>query len=198
MLTRIKRRGFVKAMLAAPAAPVLLAQQPPGRPNSPADELPKLEVTPADQAGDPVRHFFNDEQFAAMRAVGNLLMPAMNGSPGALEAGAAEFLDFLLSESPADRQHLYRAGLDALNTQARGQFGKPFAALDSKQAGTLLAPLRQPWTYDPPADALGAFLVAAKQDVRSAVLNSREWNAAASSGGGRRQGGVGLYWNSFD
>ena len=99
-----------------------LPLQPPGRLNSPAEELPKLEVTSPDQAGEPVRRFFSDEQFAAMRALGNLLMPAMNGAPGAIEAGAAEFLDFLLSESPADRQHLYRAGLDALNAQARQQF----------------------------------------------------------------------------
>ena len=44
------------------------------------------------------------------------------------EAKAAEFLDFLLSQSPADRQALYRAGLDRLQADARNRSGAAFAA----------------------------------------------------------------------
>ena len=41
-------------------------------------------------------------------------------------------------------------------------------------------PLRAPWTYDAPADPLARFLAAAKQDVRTATVNSREYNAAGA------------------
>ena len=186
--------------MAAPAAPALLAQQvaaPSGPANRPPAEDPKIETVAADQAAEPVLHFFNAQQFAALKRLSGILMPPINTSPGAQDAGAAEFLDFLMSESPADRQQVYRAGLDALNAQARKQHGKQFADVDAGQADALLAPLRQPWQYDPPADPLAHFLVTARQDVRTATMNSREWNAAGTASGGRRMGGTGLYWNTI-
>jgi hypothetical protein len=127
--------------------------------------------------------------------VSDILMPAASGasgSPGALAAGAPEFLDFLIGESGRDRQAVYRNGLDALNAQAKKQFAKAFAELETPQAETLLAPLKQPWTYDEPADPAARFLRAAKADVRTATVNSR---AAA---GGRRFAGSGLYWYPLD
>jgi hypothetical protein len=59
--------------------------------------------------------------------------------------------------------------------------------------------LRAPWTYEPPADPLARFLQAAKADVRTATVNSREFNmAGAAQGGGRRFGAQGLYWLPLD
>jgi hypothetical protein len=127
-------------------------------------------------------------------------MPANStpdGTPGALEAKAPEFLDFLLSQSAADRQQLYRNGLDGLNTQAKKRFNKLFADVDPGQADTLLAPLRDPWTYDTPPDPVAAMLRAAKDDVRRATANSREWSLAAVAGR-TRGGGGGLYWLPID
>jgi hypothetical protein len=57
--------------------------------------------------------------------------------------------------------------------------------------------LRQPWTYEPPADPLARFLREAKQDVRTATMNSREY-ASAGSSSGRRGGGLGQYWYPID
>ncbi len=142
-------------------------------------------------------HFFTPQQFAALRKLSDILMPAANGAPGALDAKAPEFLDFLIGHSPADRQNTYRAGLDALNAQANQRFKKPFAELDAADADAVLAPLREPWTYDPPADALARFLREAKQDVRTAAMNSREYSAHAPAAG-RRFGGNGLYWYPLD
>jgi hypothetical protein len=197
----MKRRRFFQTMVAAPAAAPRVGQQPPAAPPAPppaAAQDPKLEAATADQVADSVPHFFNPGQFAALRKLSGLLMPAMNGMPGALEARAPEFLDFLISESPADRQQVYKSGLDALNAQAAERYRKPFAELEAPQADTLLAPLRQPWTYVPPADPLAHFLVVAKADVRAATVNSREYNTAGASAGGRRMGGIGLYWYPID
>jgi hypothetical protein len=142
--------------------------------------------------------FFTPDQFSALRKVSDMLMPAMNGGVGALDAKAPEFLDFLIGESPSDRQQVYLKGLDALNAQSKKRFNKVFADLDATQADSFLASLRQPWTFDEPADPIASFLRAAKQDVRTATVNSREYGSAASSGGGRRFSAAGLYWYPLD
>ncbi len=196
----MKRRRFIQTLAATPAValPVtteLQAQQ--GAPARPAEDTPKLETAVPDVAAEPVPRFFNAPQFAALRKLCDILAPPLNGLPGALEAEAPEFLDFLLGQSPADRQQLYRAGLDALNAQALRQFKKTFAAVGEAQAATLLAPLRAAWTYEPPADPFARFLREAKQDVRTATQNSRAY-ATAGSSGGRRGGGMGQYWYPLD
>lgn len=201
----MRRRGFVKALAAVPAAPLLLAQQPAPAPAnrvtpvpSPVDELPVLTPSVPDAAAEMMPRFFSPARLSALRKVSDLLMPAMNGAAGALDAKAPEFLDFLIGQSPADRQRVYQAGLDALNQQAMTRFSKPFADLDATQADVFLASLRQPWTFDDPADPIAAFLRVAKQDIRTATVNSREYSAAAPTGGGRRFSGGGLYWYPLD
>ena len=188
----MKRRRFFQTLAAAPAATALVGQPAPPPPAS--TEEPKLETVTPDQVADGVARFFSPEQFAALRKLSNLLMPLVNGMPGALEAKPPEFLDFLISESPAERQQLYRSGLDALNAQSVQRYHKPFAELAAAQPDPILAPLQQPWTYHPPTDPLAHFLTAVKADIRTATMNSREYNTAAASGGGRRMGGTGLYW----
>jgi hypothetical protein len=200
----MKRRRFIQALAAAPAAPALIAQTAPapsvakGIPNA-SNDAPLLYAAP-DTAAEPVLHFFTAPQLAALRRLSDLLMPAgsgPNGAPGALDAKAPEFLDFLLGQASPDRQQLYHLGLDALNALARRRFAKSFSGVDAAQADILLAPLREPWTYDAPADPVAAMLRAAKDDVRRATTNSREWNVAAAAGR-TRGGGAGLYWLPLD
>lgn len=195
----MKRRRFMQTIAAAPALAVpaatpALAQAPAQRP---APEASKLDMSAADAAADMTPRFFTAPQLAALRKLSDILMPPLNNLPGALDANAAEFLDFLIGQSPADRKQLYRNGLDTLNAQAVKQFKKPFAEIDVAQANTLLAPLKQPWTYEPPSDPFARFLREAKQDVRNATMNSREYTTAGSAGG-RRGGGMGQYWYPLD
>jgi hypothetical protein len=196
----MKRRRFIQTLAATPAValPVtaeLQAQQ--GAPARPTEDAPKLEIASPDVAAEGVPRYFSAPQFAALRKLSDILMPPLNGLPGALDAEAPEFLDFLISKSPANRQQLYKAGLDALNAQAQRQFKKAFADVDEAQAATLLALLRQPWTYEPPTDPLARFLREAKADVRTATQNSRAYVTAGSTGG-RRGGGMGQYWYPLD
>ncbi len=196
----MKRRHFVRALVAAPVAPALVAQQPsglstpPARP--PAEEAPKLEVATADQASEGVPRFFTTAQFSALRRLCDTLMPPADGVPGSLAVGVPEFLDFLMSESPLEKQQVYRAGLDALNSAARKKYSKAFADVDASQVDALLASLHASWTYEEPADPLARFLREAKIEVRTATLNSREYSSVASTG--RRGGNNGLYWYPLD
>ena len=144
---------------------------------------------------DPDQRFFNPAQFAALQRLSDLLMPPMRGNPGALDTGAPEFLDFLVGVSPADRQLLYRNGLDGLNAHAKKQFAKPFADLDNTQADAVIRPLlvAVPWYYDPPKDPLQHFLATAHDQIRTATRNSREYNT--SNG---RRGSGGTFWTPVD
>ncbi|MBZ2184051.1 MAG: gluconate 2-dehydrogenase subunit 3 family protein [Bryobacter sp.] len=189
----MKRRRFFQSALAAPAAGNLLAQQ-----SGPAgSELPKLEISPAEAVGEYTPRFFSAGQFASLARLAEVLMPGPEGGVGAPEAKAAEFLDFLLSQSLPERQQLYLKGLDALNAEARRKQHQSFATVSLEQANALLEPLRKPWSYEPPADLMTRFLQAAKADVRTATINSREFNAGQSAGS-RRPAGIGLYWKAIE
>jgi hypothetical protein len=214
----MKRRGFVKGLLvAAPALP-LVAQQPPAQTQTPAAPNPqppreppprsfgaleKLATVQVDVAADTTQRFFTADQFAALEKLGEVMVPPLAGKPGATQAGAAVFLDFLIKESPHDRQMLYRRGLDGLNASAHKQFGKTFASLDAGQADSILKPLLviRPWPEDMPEDLMQHFIAQAHQDLHTATANSREWATASTSTGGGRRGfnqAIGLYWNPID
>src|SRR5918911_5259844 len=113
----MKRRRILQALTTMPAAALLKAQQPmvPPKPSPAAvEEIPVIESTIPDIAGTTVPSFFSQTQLATLRRLSELIAPAMNGVPGATEARAPEFIDFLLRESPAERQEFYRTGLDEL------------------------------------------------------------------------------------
>jgi hypothetical protein len=213
----MKRRHFIRALTAAPAAPLLIAQQAPAPPAPAAAAAPaglrsragqavqQFVTASPDAAAAPAPSFFNAGQFAALRRLGSLLVPSRNGYPGASEAGAPEFLDFLIGVSPADSQQLYRNGLDALNAQANRQFRKSFADLDDTQADAVLRPLlvATAWEKEMPSDPVKHFIAQGRRDLQTATRNSREYSTATAAsgrrGGGRGfGGGAGLYWLPID
>jgi len=120
----------------------------------------------------------------------------MNGNPGALEAGAPEFLDFYTSVSAPDRQRLYKAGLDDLNAQAKSRFKKPFAELSKAEADSILKPLFKPRGPLQAFLDLGPFVNRAHQDIRTVTFNSPAWAATAAAAG--RRVGTPLYWQKVD
>jgi hypothetical protein len=132
----------------------------------------------------------------SLKKLGTMLVPSSPEIPGAAEAEAADFLDFLLAQSGAERQAIYKKGLELLDRQARARGSKGFAGVSGKEASELLEPLSRPWTSKP-ADPLELFLRAAKDDFWTATVNSREYAIALS---GRRRGasGTGLYWRAIE
>ena len=162
-------------------------------------EYPKLDTATAEVAAEPMVRFFNGAQMAALKRVADLLMPKTATAPGALEAQVPEFLDFWVGKSAVAVQTIYKTGLDALNKQATAKFKKPFADLDDSSAAAVIEPgMKVQWSYVPATDPLTHFLQEARRDIRNATVNSREFAAASSAGGGRRQGGMGQYWYPLD
>jgi hypothetical protein len=197
----MKRRRFVQALAVLPTASALAQQAPPagapvqggrgGGGGRFGGNIPKLEITPSNEVGQAAQRFFTPPQFSALRKLSDVLMPPMRGNPGALTAGAPEFLDFLIAVSPADRQRLYRTGLDTLNARAKKQFDKSFSDLDASQADRIIRPMlvTVPWVKDPPKDPLHHFMWSAHDDIRRATMNSKEYADAAAASG--RRGGFG-------
>src|SRR6202021_1081395 len=162
----MRRREFVKAMLAASvSARTMMGQHargsvtPSGPPPIPPQAAPlpapgplpwmrglldakPLPMTPLvpDAVAHTKSYFFTRQQLPTLRQLCEVLMPPLKGAPGAIDAGAPEFLDFLISVSPADRQKLYVDGLNRLDTDARQQFGIPFAAVNPRPADALVRP----------------------------------------------------------
>jgi hypothetical protein len=159
----MKRRSVLQSILAIPVTAVAAAAQTTPAPMAEAQlETPNTPVVPADQTAAPFRRTFTPDQFSALTRLGDLIVPAWNGCPGASEAGAPEFLDFLIGSSAPARRDLYRTGLDTLNGNSQTKFGQPFAALNAQQASVFLSPL-------------SPFLQAAKSDLLRATFNSRPY-----------------------
>jgi Gluconate 2-dehydrogenase subunit 3 len=221
-IASMKRRNFVRGLLATPVAPAVVLggqtappptapqQQPPPQPNTPARQVPRqpqnvphLEVTAADLVGEPAPQYFTALQFSTLRKLAGILVPPLKNNPGAIEAGAPEFLDFLISESPADRQLLYLSGLDQLEERSKDKFQKSFCDLDAQQADAILRPLlvARPWPQDLPSDPVQSFMAQVHEDLRTATMNSREWTLASEKSGHHFSRGFrtsGYYWAPID
>ena len=186
----MKRRHVIQALLGTPAIAALPLPAPA---QNQTQEIPKLTTATPDAVGDPTPRYFSPSQMSALTRLADLVVPPVSGRPGAREAKAPEFLDFLLSQSPPARQALYRNGLDHLQSEARRRFNTSFEALSPGQADGVLASLHAPWTYASPPDPAAQFLREVKEDLITATVNSREF-AAAQQAAGRRGAGIGTYW----
>ncbi len=190
----MKRRTILGALAALPAAGLLKAQQPPVPPKpsqAAVEEIPVMESTIPDLAGTTVPSFFSQQQLETLRRLSDLIAPAINDVPGALATRAPDFIDFLIGESPVERQKLYREGLEELNSRAERQYHFAFAKTTRAQADSILAPLRTQWTATP--DPFTGFLRAAKSDILQATQNSHDWIRIVSKRL-RSAGGLGMYW----
>ena len=192
----MKRRTAIRSILTLPAAmvlPVRVRAQATAPAPAVSDETPDTPTVVADTHAATVVRTFDPDQFAAFNKLCLILVPSLPDTPGASDAKAAEFLDFLIGKSPAERVTLYKEGIDRLNQEARKRTGKPFAELTAEQAAPILTPLHEPWTYEPPTDPFARFLRAAKEDVLKATQNSKEYISVVSRRN-RRAGGMGIYW----
>jgi Gluconate 2-dehydrogenase subunit 3 len=209
----MRRRDFVKAIVAVPiSARTMLGQQAdtkaaphpqePVAPAAPPRGLsdPKALITSSvpDAVATTQAHFFNEQQMATLRKLADILMCPPKGYPGASEAGALEFIDFLIGTSPDDRKQMYQAGLDRLNADAEKQFHVSFAQVNAEQADKLIGPWLRTWAPNhPPTEPFARFINLAHHDIRTATMNSQAWSTAATSAG-ERAPGVGMYWSPID
>ena len=73
-----------------------------------------------------------------IRAVVDCLIPP-DDFPGAYEAGVCNYLDRLLQTDLAEHADFFRAGIDAIDTEALAQYNARFEALTPDQQIAILA-----------------------------------------------------------
>jgi len=78
-----------------------------------------------------------------LEAIVARLIPSDANGPGALEAGAARYIDRALGDAFANLRGVYAAGLAALNAYASQKEGRPFAKLAPEQQDGVLRDLEQ-------------------------------------------------------
>lgn len=83
--------------------------------------------------------FFTAGEYAMVDRLAEIIIPN-DGTPGAKEAGVAEFIDFMVASDP-DSQYGFRTGLTWLNTRSELTDGKRFMELTPTQQTSLLEPL---------------------------------------------------------
>ena len=171
----MKRRSVLQSLIAIPAITGAAVTETPQQAVFNA-ETPTMPVVPPVETSPSIRRTFSPDQLFALEKLGDLIVPAYNGLPGASQAGAAAFLDFYIGASPKPLQDLYLRGLDTLNHLALTKFGQTFTNLHIDQAGTLLTPLSDPNSKD----KLAPFLRTAKSDLLRATFNSRAYIDAVS------------------
>ena len=203
------RRDFVRTAVLVGVAPrAFFGQQaanpapPPPAPVpwtlglNPRTPLPVVET--ADEVAAAEASFFSAVQIASLTRLCDLLLPPLGGKPGATEAGTPLFLDYLVGTSPEARQKLYQGGLDWLDAEARSKYRLPFAKLKDSQADLLIEPWMRTWMSDhPPTEKHADFINIAHEDIRTATVNSKQWDDASVAAGQDWVTG-GLYWSPIE
>jgi len=83
--------------------------------------------------------FFTAAEYTAVERLSEIIIPT-DATPGAKEAGVAEFIDFMVASDPG-LQYPFRTGLTWLNAHAERVHGKRFIDLPAEQQLSLLEPL---------------------------------------------------------
>ena len=83
--------------------------------------------------------FFSAEEYALVERLTDLIIPS-DETPGAREAGVAEFVDHMIAHD-RNQQYKYRTGLTWLNAHAERTLGQPFLKISQEQQISLLEPL---------------------------------------------------------
>lgn len=125
----MKHRWSRRAVLRGSAALGTITAIPPGVLAQAARAAPYVNLTPAEAA--------------ALEAVVARLIPDDANGPGALEAGAARYIDGALGNALAVHRPTYSAGLAALDAYARMSAGAAFAALAPERQDAVLTDLEQ-------------------------------------------------------
>ena len=120
------------------------------------------------------------------------MMPAAENEPGALEARAPEFLDFLLANRPLKFKRSTAMVFVSWIARRCSPLSRRFpswALLRFRRFSRLFRSLDS----QGPTDPFAQFLQAGKMAFWQATVNSRQW-AQAKSGGRRGAAGLNTYW----
>src|SRR5229473_1029348 len=80
---------------------------------------------------------FNPDEYATLQKLAELIVPADDVSPSALEAGACEFIDLLSSNNP-ELAAIYTGGIAWLDRQMQRRYAGDFLSASPEQQTGML------------------------------------------------------------
>jgi len=83
--------------------------------------------------------FFSDQEYQAIDALTDIIIPADDQSPGAHAAGVRFYIDSVLHYAGPEPRKIWHSGLATLDESARAQFGKGFIACSPHEKEQLVA-----------------------------------------------------------
>ncbi len=96
--------------------------------------------------------FFTAQELATVATISDLIIPTDEHSPGARAAEVHNFIDLMVSESPAEAKTLWRDGLAAVGKMSQTMFSKDFNSATPEQQTKLLTEIskneREPKTAE--------------------------------------------------
>jgi hypothetical protein len=129
--TDLTRRDALKTLVAGIGAATII-------PLVPVDVAEAAQKAVAKRRAGAALKFFTPAQHRTVDMLAELIIPADDRSPGAKAARVADYIDFVLSESPVDAKKAWTDGLAALDAASTNRHGKPFADATTEQQTALL------------------------------------------------------------
>ncbi len=116
--------------------------------------------------------FFTEHEYATVRVLANLILPADDRSGSASEAGVPEYIDFAMTDQP-ELQVPIRGGLAWLDARARRRFENLFVDLDAARQHSLLDEIAYPEAAAPEVSQGVAFFGLLRDLVAAGFFSSR-------------------------
>ena len=136
----------------------------------------------------PEREALNDAEWRTLEAVAARILPS-DGGPGALEAGAAWFVDRALAHEDAAQRRLYAAGLLGVEKLARERFGRAFVEIADGERDECLRQIESGEVPEWPAGGSpAAFFAAVRRHVILGFLADPKYGGNANFAGWRAAG----------
>jgi gluconate 2-dehydrogenase gamma chain len=116
--------------------------------------------------------FFNAHEWATVGVLANIVIPKDERSGSAADAGAPEFIDFMMTDRP-ELQVPMRGGLGWLDAESRARFGKAFRDLAPTEQTAILDDIAYPLKAKPEFSHGVAFFSRFRDMVATGFFTSR-------------------------
>jgi hypothetical protein len=137
----MNRRKMLQVLSAAPAAAAF--SWTPLEAQAAADHAHAAVQNAAANTGPYKPRFFTAAEFATITLLADVIIPRDAKSGSASDAGAPEFIDYIVAEQP-ERQTAMRGGLVWLDTECRRRFDKDFMAATPAERVLILDDIAYP------------------------------------------------------
>ena len=145
-MTEMKRRDVLRALAAAPAAFAFTwtAEEAAAA----AQQAQQARAATASTGQPYTPRFFTAHEYATVIALADLIIPRDARSGSASEAGAPEFIDYLIGEQ-VDRQTAIRGGLMWLDNDCLARFDRTFVDCAGAERRSVLDDIAWPRRAEP-------------------------------------------------